>query len=137
MQISKIKIKPLEWRAMWAETPFGCYKIDEIMSEPINGPGSPRSDEEVSYQPTFNGMDWGNIFGSVDMAKEYCQEHFNERIRSALVTPTDAGKVDYDDDVTAEAVEKLRLKAAPVMGTKEWVQIAPIPTPEQPLKQGD
>lgn len=84
----RVGVKPLIWRAMWAETPFGCYKIDKIMSEPINGPGSPRSDEEVSYQPSFNGMTWGNIFGSMEMAKEYCQRHFDERVLAALATPT-------------------------------------------------
>lgn len=79
-------IKELQWRAMWAETAFGCYKIEKIMSTPINGPGSAPSPDEVSYKTTFNGMGWGQIFGSVEMAKDYCQRHFDVHVGDCINT---------------------------------------------------
>jgi hypothetical protein len=79
------KIKKLVWNGPWAETPWGCYKIKKAISEPINGPGSPRSPEEVSYVPLFNGQRFnGYIYGDAEMAKDACQKNIEENINLML-----------------------------------------------------
>lgn len=81
--VSHVTVAPLEWDEYgYANTPFGMYTLGSWNGTPINlvGESSPRT----SVTTLFNGIEFGNVYGNVGMAREACADHYRKRVIKAL-----------------------------------------------------